>query len=97
MTIADDLRNGMLLDMDDPGNWQLVRDWLRKRYSQGAPFLLVRLFDQNGKQTALIGKNVIAAVDGVYEVIKKMVEDDVRKMVEDLKAELQNQEQYLWN
>ena len=97
MTIADDLRNGMLLDMDDPGNWQLVRDWLRKRYSQGAPFLLVRLFDQHGKQAALIGKNVIAAVDGVYEVIKKMVEDDVKKMVEDLKAELQNQEQYLWN
>jgi len=88
-TLADDLRHGMLLDMDDPGNWQLVRDWLRKRYSQGAPFSLVGLINKHGKQAVLIGKDAIAAVDGVREVIEKMVDD--------LEAELQNQEKYRWN
>ena len=88
-TLADDLRRGMLLDMDDPGNWQIVRDWLRKRYSQGAPFSLVSMFDEHGKQAVLIGKDAIAAVDGVRQVIEKMVED--------LEAELKNQEKYRWN
>ena len=88
-TLADDLRNGTLLDMDDPGNWQIVRDWLRKRYSQGTPFSLVGLINKHGKQAVLIGKDVIAAVDGVREVIQKMVED--------LETELQNQEKYRWN
>jgi len=88
-TLADDLRRGMLLDMDDPGNWQIVRDWLRKRYSQGTPFSLVGLINKHGKQAVLIGKDVIAAVDGVREVIQKMVED--------LETELQNQENYRWN
>ena len=88
-TLADDLRNGTLLDMDDPGNWQIVRDWLRKRYSQGTPFSLVGLINKHGKQAVLIGKDVIAAVDGVLEVIQKMVED--------LETELQNQEKYRWN
>ena len=87
--LADDLRRGTLLDMDDPGNWQLVRDWLRKRYSQGAPFSLIGLINKHGKQAVLIGKDAIAAVDGVREVIEKMVED--------LEAELQNQEKYRWN
>ena len=87
--LADDLRRGMLLDMDDPGNWNLVRDWLRKRYSQGAPFSLIGLINKHGKQAVLIGKDAIAAVDGVREVIEKMVED--------LEAELKNQEKYRWN
>lgn len=87
--IADDLQRGRLLDMDDAGNWQVVREWLRHRYSQGTPFSLIELFNKSGQRAVVIGTDVIAAVDGVRQVIEKMVED--------LETELQNQEKYRWN